>query len=211
MTGAVEPLRAGEGAAWRHVDAAWAGPLRLSERHAALLDGIETADSVAVSGHKWLFQPKESAVVLFADSDRAHEAISFGSGYLAKPNVGVLGSHGSAALPLAATLLAWGRSGTAERIERCMEIAVRLCELIDADERLELCSGPETGIVVWRPLGDVDLDALRAGMERAFVSITEFDGERRLRSVSANPMADPELVVSEVLRAATRWGRTRSS
>ena len=62
-----------------------------------------------------------------------------------------------------------------------------------------------------RPLGDVDLDALRAGMERAFVSITELDGERRLRSVSANPMADPELVVSEVLRAATRWGRTRSS
>ena len=211
VTGAVDPLGAGVDAAWRHVDAAWAGPLRLSERHAALLDGIETADSVAVSGHKWLFQPKESALVLFADAERAHEAISFGSGYLAKPNVGVLGSHGAAALPLAATLLAWGRSGTAERIDRCMDIAARLCELIDADERLELCSGPETGIVVWRPLGDVDLDALRAGMERGFVSITELDGERRLRSVSANPMADPELVVAEVLRAATRLGRTRSS
>jgi L-2,4-diaminobutyrate decarboxylase len=211
VTGAVEPLDAGQDAAWRHVDAAWAGPLRLSERHGALLDGIETADSVAVSGHKWLFQPKESALVLFADADRAHEAISFGGGYLAKPNVGVLGSHGAAALPLAATLLAWGRSGTAERIDRCMEIAARLCELIDAHERLELCSGPETGVVVWRPLGDVDLDALRAGLERGFVSITELDGQRRLRSVSANPMADPELVVAEVLRAAKRSGRTRSS
>jgi L-2,4-diaminobutyrate decarboxylase len=202
VTGAVDPLGAGEAAAWRHVDAAWAGPLRLSERHAGLLDGIETADSVAVSAHKWLFQPKESALVLFADADRAHEAISFGGGYLAAPNVGVLGSHGAAALPLAATLLAWGRAGTAERIDRCMEIAARLCELIDADDRLELCSGPDTGIVVWRPLGDVDLDALRDRMQRGFVSVTELDGERRLRSVSANPMADPQLVVAEVLRAA---------
>jgi L-2,4-diaminobutyrate decarboxylase len=92
----------------------------------------------------------------------------------------VLGSHGAAALPLAAPLLAWGRY-----------------------DRLELCSGPETGIVVWRPLGQVDLDELRARMERGFVSITELDRERRLRSVSANPMADPELVVAEVLRAAT--------
>ena len=92
-----------------------------------------------------------------------------------------------------------------------MDIATRLCELVEAEERLELCSGPETGIVVWRPLGDFDLDALRDGMERGFVSITVLDGERRLRSVSANPMADPELVVAEVLRAATRLEQTRSS
>jgi L-2,4-diaminobutyrate decarboxylase len=210
-TGAIEPLGAGADAAWRHVDAAWAGPLRLSARYTDMLDGIEAADSVAVSGHKWLFQPKESALVLFADAETAHAAISFGSGYLAQPNVGVLGSHGAAGLPLAATLLAWGRTGLAERIDRCMDIAARLCELIEADERFELCSGPETGIVVLRPLGDVDLDALRAGMERGFVSITELDGARRLRSVSANPMADPELVVAEVLRAATRLRQTRSS
>ncbi len=38
-TGAVDPLDAGAGAAWRHVDAAWAGPLRLSPRHAATLTG----------------------------------------------------------------------------------------------------------------------------------------------------------------------------
>jgi L-2,4-diaminobutyrate decarboxylase len=201
VTGAVEPLDAGAGAAWRHVDAAWAGPLRLSERHPGLLDGIETADSVAVSAHKWLFQPKESALVLFADAARAHEAISFGGGYLAVPNVGVLGSHGAAALPLAATLLAWGRAGIADRIDRCMAIAARLCELIEAETRLRLCSGPETGVVVWRPVADVDLDALRARMERGFVSIAEHEGERRLRSVSANPIADPELVVAEVLGA----------
>lgn len=103
--GAIDPLHAFPDAVWRHVDAAWAGPLRLT-RYAHLLDGIEQADSVSVSAHKWLFQPKESALVLFKDAKRAHEAVSFGGGYLAVPNVGLLGSHGASALPLAATILA---------------------------------------------------------------------------------------------------------
>ena len=90
MTGSIDPLDAGRSAAWRHLDAAWAGPLRLSRRHAALLDGVESMDSVAISAHKWLFQPKESALVLFGDTSTAHEALSFGSGYLAFPNVGLL-------------------------------------------------------------------------------------------------------------------------
>ncbi|UUT36655.1 pyridoxal phosphate-dependent decarboxylase family protein [Microbacterium elymi] len=78
IAGAVDPLDAASGAAWRHVDAAWAGPLRLSS-HADVLDGIDRADSVAVSAHKWLYQPKESALVLFADAARAHDAISSGA------------------------------------------------------------------------------------------------------------------------------------
>ncbi len=209
VTGAVDPLAARGDAAWRHVDAAWAGPLRLSERHAGLLNGIESADSVAVSAHKWLFQPKESALVLFADAERAHEAISFGGSYLAAPNVGLLGSHGAAALPLAATLLAWGREGTAARIDACMDIASRLADAVDGDPRLELHSGPGTGVVVWRPVAAGDLGELREGMQRAFVSLTSVAGERWLRSVSANPMADPELVLAEV-PGATRRARPRS-
>lgn len=103
-TGAVDGLFAATGAAWRHVDAAWAGPLRLSS-HAAVLDGVQSADSVAVSAHKWLYQPKESALALFADPEAAHGALSFGGGYLAVPNVGLLGSRGNVALPLAATFV----------------------------------------------------------------------------------------------------------
>ncbi|MCP4224357.1 MAG: hypothetical protein GY773_13525 [Actinomycetia bacterium] len=63
-TGTIDVLRRPD-VAWVHVDAAWAGPLRLSSHWRHLLNGIEAADSVAVSAHKWLFQPKESAMVLF--------------------------------------------------------------------------------------------------------------------------------------------------
>lgn len=91
-TGAINDLSLAGRAAWTHVDAAWAGPLRLSSTYAPLLAGIEHADSVAISAHKWVLQPKESALVFFRGAARAHAAISFGGAYLATPNVGVLGS-----------------------------------------------------------------------------------------------------------------------
>lgn len=198
--GAIDPLDAGGEAAWRHVDAAWAGPLRLSPRHRHLLDGVEAADSVGVSAHKWLFQPKECGIVLFAEPDAAHEAISFGGGYLAAPNVGLLGSHGQTALPLAATLLAWGRSGVAALVEHCMAIAERLAELVDAHPELELWRSPTTGVVLWRPRR-VPAQAVRDGLSGALVSLTTVGEETWLRSVAANPSADPQLVLDRVLAA----------
>jgi L-2,4-diaminobutyrate decarboxylase len=199
-SGAIDPLDAFPGAAWRHVDAAWAGPLRLSERHTRLLDGIERADSVGFSAHKWLFQPKESAAVMFRDSAAAHDAISYSGGYLAAPNVGLLGSHGASALPLALTLLAWGRQGTARRIESCMELAQRLAERVQSEPRLELFGPSVTGVVLWRPTG-VPAAEVQARMQGAFVSLSTVHGETWLRSVSANPNADPDLVVDALLAA----------
>ncbi|MBI3688424.1 MAG: aspartate aminotransferase family protein [Actinobacteria bacterium] len=213
--GAIDPLgmtagAARAGAAWLHVDAAWGGPLRLTRTHAALLDGIERADSVSLSAHKWLFQPKESAAVLFADVATAHEAISFGGGYLSVPNVGVLGSHGASALPLVATLLAWGRSGVEARLDRCMVLAEELADRIEAEPELELFTRPSTGVVLWRPArwparwpAGTDLGAVRSRLTRSFVSLTEVRGEQWFRSVAANPMADPARVVDD-MRAACR-------
>ncbi|MEJ7690798.1 MAG: pyridoxal-dependent decarboxylase [Nocardioidaceae bacterium] len=199
--GAVDPLDAGRGAAWRHIDAAWAGPMRLSTTHAATLRDIEDADSVSVSAHKWLFQPKESALVLFADTTTAHDAISFGGGYLAVPNVGVLGSHGASALPLLVTLLAWGQDGIEARIDRCMEIADRLSERIeDHPVELERFGKHRTGVVLWRPR-TAPAEQVRERLVSSFVSLVDINGERWFRSVAANPLADADLVVDDTLAA----------
>jgi len=198
--GAVDPLDAFPEAAWRHVDAAWAGPLRLSERHAGLLEGIEQADSVGFSAHKWLFQPKECAAVMFRDSAAAHEAVSYGGGYLAQANVGLLGSHGASALPLALTLMAWGREGTARRIDTCMDLAQRLADRVRDEPRLELFGPPVTGVVLWRP-ADEPAGEVQSRIKGAFVSLTSVHGESWLRSVAANPNANPDLVVDAVLAA----------
>ena len=199
-TGVIDPLRLAGSAGWTHVDAAWAGPLRLSRRHAALLDGIERADSVAVSAHKWLFQPKESAFVCFRDTVAAHSALSFGGAYLAAPNVGLLGSHGATAIPLLALLWAWGREGIETRLDRCMAMSERFAAFVAADQRLELLAPPETGVVVWRPrsksVGDVAA-ALPAGL----ASRTTVAGDAWLRCVAANPVADVHAIIAAVRRA----------
>lgn len=201
-SGEIEPLDAARGAAWRHVDAAWSGPLRLSDRHAHLLDGIEHADSVAVSAHKWLFQPKESALVLFADHERAHASISIDGAYLSMPNVGVLGSHGAVAVPLLATLLAYGRNGVASMIDRSMRLADELAARVESAPDLELRSQPRSGVVCWRHRTVGVRDIVRHLPADVFVSSATIDGQHWLRSVAANPSAEPERVLDGVLTAA---------
>jgi L-2,4-diaminobutyrate decarboxylase len=167
-------------------------------KYAVLLAGIESADSVAISAHKWLFQPKESALVLFKDTEKAHAAVSFGSAYLAIPNVGVLGSHGATATALLATLLAWGREGVAKRIELCMDLARRLKEFVDADERLELYAQPQTGIVIWRPKDDRLFDQVLQQLPAGSTSTTSIAGMKWFRNVAANPSADIDLLVAAI-------------
>jgi L-2,4-diaminobutyrate decarboxylase len=203
-TGEVEPLDAAKGAKWRHVDAAWAGPLVLSERHRSLLAGITHADSIAVSAHKWLFQPKESAIVLFADVAAAHRSVSFGADYLAVPNVGVCGSHGAMAVPLLATLLAYGRQGIVEWIDHSMELTSELARLVEAEPTLEMRTAPQTGVLNWRHVSIDAAEVQRRLPSDIFISITTIDGEPWLRSVCANPMADPRRVVNAVVSLAPR-------
>lgn len=203
-TGAIDDLSLCGRAAWTHVDAAWAGPLRLSATYAPLLANIEKADSVAISAHKWLFQPKESALVLFRSVARAHAAISFGGAYLAAPNVGVLGSHGAAAVPLLATLLAWGRQGTAARIESCMAMAGELAAWIADDDRLELLTPPETGVVVWRAVKPDATEKLHAALPPGSTSLTTLSNGCWLRNVAANPNFDVRRFTTALNEALSR-------
>lgn len=198
-TGVVDPLHLAGRAAWTHVDAAWAGPLRLSPTHKARLDGIEVADSVAVSAHKWLFQPKESALVFFRNTATAHDALSFGGAYLAAPNIGVLGSHGAAAVPLLATLLAWGADGIAERIDRCMVAADDFAAFVDDHPSLEVLAPPETGVIVWRARTK-STDQMLAELPNGLASRTMIAGEPWLRCVAANPVVDIEAVKAAIRR-----------
>ena len=52
---------------WLHVDAAYGGAARLSERDAARVPGLELADSVTVDPHKWFFQAYDIGGLLVRD------------------------------------------------------------------------------------------------------------------------------------------------
>ena len=197
-TGAIDALANECDAAWTHVDAAWGGALALSERHAGRLDGIALADSVAVSAHKWLFQPKESALVLFRDADRAERALASEGGYLARPNVGLLGSRGAAAVPLLATLLAWGRRGIAERIERCLRTAAEVHAFLAAQAGVTVFAEPETGVIAWRLDDDACTRAVGERLPAGVASRATIDGRLWLRHVAANPNAVAERIIEAI-------------
>jgi glutamate/tyrosine decarboxylase-like PLP-dependent enzyme len=198
--GVIDPLAMAGQAKWTHVDAAWAGPLRLSPTHAHLLDGIDKADSVAVSAHKWFFQPKDSALIMFREPERANSEISFGGGYLAAPNVGVQGSRGAAAIPLLATLIAWGREGVVQRIDHAMLMASKLAEALAKEEGISLWAMPKTGVTVFRPIS-VSTNELYERLPEGMLSTCMLDNEKWLRSVAANPLADLDEIVSTIQKA----------
>lgn len=198
-TGVIDPLRLTGSAAWTHVDAARAGPLRLSDRYAERLDGIEHADSVAISAHKWFFQPKESALIFFRDATAAHAALSFGGAYLTTPNIGLLGSHGATAVPLFALLWAWGREGLSSRLDRCMAAAEAFAAFVESEPRLTVLGHPETGVVVWRPR-DKSVEDFHNELPVGIASHTMVAGQPWLRCVAANPAVDVDAVIDAIRR-----------
>ena len=199
-TGVIDPLVLAGQAKWTHVDAAWAGPLRLSPTHAHLLDGIDKADSIAVSAHKWLFQPKDSALIMLRDVDLANSAISFGGGYLATPNIGVQGSRGASAIPLLATMIAWGREGIADRIDHAMSMASILATELSKEDNISLWAIPETGVTVFRPL-TMSTEEFYQCLPEGMFSNCVLDGEKWVRSVAANPLADIDKIILAVQEA----------
>ena len=200
-TGAIDDLSLCGAAPWTHVDAAWAGPLMVSDRHRSILNGVEAAHSVAISAHKWMFQPKESGIILFRDVDAAHEAVSFGGAYLATPNVGVLGSRAANAVPLLATLLAWGRTGLAARIDHAMALADDLHTRLSALPEVELFGPNISGVLLWRDQRQSGVDDLLARLPPGTASKTSVGGHDWVRQVAANPNADIDAIFACITNA----------
>jgi aromatic-L-amino-acid decarboxylase len=75
LVGELADVAAAEGL-WLHVDAAYGGGARLSERDAVRAPDLERADSVTVDPHKWFFQAYDIGGLLVRDG--AHLAQVFG-------------------------------------------------------------------------------------------------------------------------------------
>lgn len=195
-TGSIDPLsdamraiaNRGLHAAWWHVDASWAGPLALTDSHRTLLNGIERADSVTVSAHKLMFQPTESALVLFADEARSHEVLEF-DGPDQTRQIGLLGSRADRSLSIALTFLAYGRSGVASWLDAGIASMAWLADQLGGRPDVEVFAAPTTGILLWRPTGK-ELDDVVRDLGPMVAGLGVADGRRWVRQVAANPLLD---------------------
>ena len=183
-TGASDPLDAiadicGEHGLWLHVDGAWGTFLRVAERTAPLVAGLERADSLAVDGHKWLNLPNGIGFALLRDGELHREALAGSAEYLTRARDAGEDSHersieasrswrGAAAW---AALKELGREGVVELVTRCCDLTAELVQLVERSPRLELTAPAPTVVACfrYRPEGwpdGPDLDELNRRIQQ---------------------------------------------
>jgi glutamate/tyrosine decarboxylase-like PLP-dependent enzyme len=144
--------------AWLHVDGAFGLFAALSPRTAHLTAGMERADSIAADAHKWLNVPYESGFALVREPDRLGPAFGMpGAAYLPGPDdplggYGLLGPESSRrarALPIWATLAAYGRAGYRALVRHC-DLAGHLAATVDAAPDLERLPEVPLNVVCFR-------------------------------------------------------------
>ena len=192
--------------AWLHVDGAFGLFAALSPRTAALVRGIERADSIAADGHKWLNVPYESGFALIREPARLGTAFGMpGAAYLPGPQdpgggyalYGPESSRRARALPIWATLAAYGREGYRAMVERHLDLAQYLGRRVDEAPDLERLADVPLCIVCFRvrppgvPEGELDDLNRRVGAAlltdgRVFAGTTVYEGRVALRPAIVN-------------------------
>ena len=219
---------------WVHVDGAFGlfGRLLIGHKHSQdyqhITDGvrgIELADSITADGHKLLNVPYDCGVFF-----TRHKALSFetcqngnaaylasgaGASLIQSPlNIGIENSRRFRALPVYATLSAYGREGYCEMLIKQISLARRVADWIydrDGYELLPAKTGKEVAlakifiIVLFRAKDDAVNEKLVQKIKdsgKIYVSGTSWDGKPAARLAVSNWRVDVEpdtKVVIEVL------------
>jgi len=225
-TGAFDPLEeiaslAHARAAWLHVDGAFGLWAAASPAHRHLTAGVAAADSWACDGHKWLNVPYDTGFVFVRDAGLHAGPFSSGAAYLgkeamARPVFGNLVpemSRRARALPVWATLRAYGRDGYRAMVERHLELAQRVASQVDDAPDLERLAEVPLNVVCFRfrppGLPEAELDELNRRLGamvlddgRVYFGTTEYAGKVAFRPAIVNwrtTEKDVDLIV-EVVR-----------
>lgn len=185
---------------WLHVDAAYGGAAMLSPRARELFAGIESADSVTVNPHKWLFTPFDCAALLYRDPAAARRTHAQRAPYLEatvggdNPSDLAVGlSRRARGLPLWMSLLANGTRAYVDAVEACLDLADYAADRIAGTEYLELVRDPNLSIVVFRRRGwlaaDYESWSVRSIEDgTGLVTPTRYAGAPAARLCFVNPL-----------------------
>jgi glutamate/tyrosine decarboxylase-like PLP-dependent enzyme len=212
--------------AWMHVDGAFGLFAATSPLTRHLVEGIEGAHSVAVDGHKWLNVPYESGFAFVRDPVIHEGAFSATAAYLRtettdRPVFGNLSpemSRRARALPVWATLRAYGRDGYREMVERHLRLAQRVAEQVDQAPDLERLAEVPLNVVCFRfhPPGVAEdaLDGINRKLGemvledgRVYFGTTEYAGKVAFRPAIVNwrtTEKDADLIVQVVRELGAR-------
>ncbi|MFF2654390.1 pyridoxal phosphate-dependent decarboxylase family protein [Streptomyces sp. NPDC058045] len=190
-----------------HVDAAYGGPLLLSERHRHLLDGLDRAHTVTLDLHKLGWQPVAAGLLTVRDAaDLAplgHRADYLNADDDTEAGLpDLLGrslrtTRRPDILKVAVTLRALGRRGLAAHLDAVCALAHTFAAQITARPGLELYAEPAISTVLFRPTAATDdqvaLVRRRLLTEgRAVLGRARLGGRLWLKATLLNPHATPD-------------------
>ncbi|MEO8380040.1 MAG: pyridoxal-dependent decarboxylase [Acidobacteriota bacterium] len=208
-TAAVDPVRAiGEIArkenCWLHVDAAYAGSSTICPENRWIWDGIESADSLVMNPHKWLFTQVDCSVLYTRRPDVLRETFSLIPEYLKTTDTaeinymdyGLQLGRRFRALKLWLVMEHYGLEHLRDVIRGHIGFAERLAGELRKREGVNVLS-QSFSVVVFRLRTDDEtmaaLEAMNAGGQ-LFVSHTKLRGQYAIRVAIGNGATEWEHV-----------------
>jgi aromatic-L-amino-acid decarboxylase len=217
-TSAFDPVEkaaeiAGRAGAWLHVDAAYAGSAMVDPAHRHLWRGVESADSVVVNPHKWLFTPIDCSVLYTRRPEVLRETFSLIPEYLRTPepvtnymDYGLQLGRRFRALKLWMVLEHYGLERIREVINQHIEFGVRLARELTSRPGIELLAPQAMSVVVFRRIVcDADGTIDEAASESATAELMDRMNRSGQVFVSHTRLRDRYCIKVAIGNGATTW------
>ncbi len=221
-SGAVDPLDdvadlcSAEGI-WFHVDGAYGAPAALCERGRSVLGGLNRAETLTLDPHKWLFQPYDIGCLFVRRPNALGGTFSMTPEYLVDVTAGTGEvdlrdrslelSRRARALKLWLTIKIYGLDQIRSSIARGIELAEYAESVLRTDDRWEVATSAQLGIVTFtrRDADDGAHAAAVAALARdgyAVITSTTLHTKPVLRLCTINPRTTEEDISSTIDRLA---------
>ena len=219
----VESVR--ETDAWLHVDGAFGLWVAASPSRRHLVEGVAGADSWATDGHKWLNVPYDCGLAFCAHPEPHTLSMTMKASYFEGQGKWVRdavdwtpeSSRRARAFTVYAALRSLGRSGVADLVDRCCDLAARFAAGISALPGCELLNEVVINQVLFRFADDETTTAVLRRVQEsreAWMGGTTWEGRAAIRvSVSGwrTTEADVDRTVAAFERALADAGRPAQS
>jgi len=146
---------------WFHVDGAYGLAALCAPSVRARFKGVETADSLIVDPHKWLFAPFDACALIYRNPEIAKETHTQHASYLetlrddswSPSDYAIHLTRRVRGLPFWFSLAAHGTDAYTEAMEKTLDVAKAAAELVREHPNLELLMDPELSIVAFTRKG----------------------------------------------------------